>query len=49
MGPGVGTDSMSKMLPTVPDMDTQIALAAKMIDKRTSTPKVSGAGLEVSI
>lgn len=33
-------DSMSKMLPSVPDMDTQVALAAKMIDKRTSTPKV---------
>lgn len=32
---------MSKMLPTVPDMDTQLALAAKMIDKRTSTPKGS--------
>ena len=31
---------MAKSLPAVPDMDTQIALAAKMIDKRTSTPKV---------
>ena len=38
---GVGSDGMAKMLPTVPDMDTQIALAAKMIDKRTSTPKVT--------
>ena len=38
---GVGNDSMAKMLPSVPDMDTQIALAAKMIDKRTSTPKVT--------
>jgi len=38
---GVGSDGMAKMLPTVPDMDTQIALAAKMIDKRTSTPKGS--------
>ena len=41
MVPGVGSDSMAKMLPSVPDMDTQIALAAKMIDKRTSTPKVT--------
>jgi len=32
---------MAKSLPAVPDMDTQIALAAKMIDKRTSTPKGS--------
>ena len=31
---------IGKMLPTVPDMDTQLALSAKMIDKRTSTPKV---------
>jgi len=38
---GDGGDSMSKMLPTVPDMDTQLALAAKMIDKKTSTPKGS--------
>lgn len=38
---GSVSDSMSKMLPTVPDMDTQLALAAKMIDKRTSTPKGS--------
>ena len=41
MVPGVGNDSMAKMLPTVPDMDTQIALAAKMKDKKTSTPKVT--------
>jgi len=40
VGP-LGADSMSKMLPTVPDMDTQLALAAKMIDKKTSTPKGS--------
>lgn len=32
---------IGKMLPTVPDMDTQLALSAKMIDKRTSTPKGS--------
>jgi len=32
---------MGKMLPSVPDMDTQLALSAKMIDKRTSTPKGS--------
>jgi len=32
---------MGKMLPEVPDMDTQLALSAKMIDKRTSTPKGS--------
>ncbi|TRY77250.1 hypothetical protein TCAL_00126 [Tigriopus californicus] len=31
--------SLRKMLPPVPDMDTQISLSAKMIDKRTSTPK----------
>lgn len=37
----MSADSMSKMLPSVPDMDTQLALAAKMIDKRTSTPKGS--------
>merc|ERR1719365_20752 len=41
MVPGGGSDAMAKMLPSVPDMDTQIALAAKMIDKRTSTPKGS--------
>ncbi len=28
-----------KVLPALPDMDTQMALAAKMIDKRTSTPR----------
>ena len=28
-----------KLLPTVPDMDTQLSLSAKMIDKRTSTPR----------
>jgi len=33
--------SMSKVLPQIPDMDTQLALAAKMIDKKTSTPKGS--------
>ena len=31
--------SMRKMLPPTPDMDTQLHLSAKMIDKRTSTPK----------
>jgi len=36
-----GGEGISKMLPQVPDMDTQIALAAKMIDKKTSTPKGS--------
>jgi len=34
-------DAMSKMLPAVPDMDTQLALAAKMIDKKTATHKGS--------
>jgi len=29
------------VLPQIPDMDTQLALAAKMIDKKTSTPKGS--------
>jgi hypothetical protein len=29
------------MLPEIPDMDTQLALSAKMIDKRQATPKVS--------
>ena len=29
-----------KVLPEVPDLDTQLALSAKMIDKKTSTPKV---------
>ena len=33
-------DNMSKLLPTVPDMDTQLQLAAKMIDKKTATHKV---------
>ena len=33
-------DNMSKMLPSVPDMDTQLQLAAKMIDKKTATHKV---------
>lgn len=40
-GGGPGSESISKVLPTVPDMDTQLALAAKMIDKKTSTPKGS--------
>ena len=31
---------MGKMLPEIPDMDTQLALSAKMIDKRQATPKV---------
>ena len=31
--------SMRKMLPPTPDMDTQMSLSAKMIDRRTSTPK----------
>ena len=48
MVPPVGSDSMAKMLPSVPDMDTQIALAAKMIDKRTSTPKVTHHTVEFS-
>ncbi|XP_023327829.1 AKT-interacting protein [Eurytemora carolleeae] len=30
-----------KVLPEVPDLDTQLALSAKMIDKKTSTPKGS--------
>jgi len=34
-------DPMSKMLPAVPDMDTQLALSAKMIDKKTATHKGS--------
>ena len=33
-------DAISKMLLAVPDMDTQLALAAKMIDKKTATHKV---------
>ena len=36
-----GQDNMSKLLPQVPDMDTQLQLAAKMIDKKTATHKVS--------
>ena len=32
---------MPKLLPNVPDMDTQLSLSAKMIDRRTSTPKGS--------
>jgi len=32
-------DNMSKLLPAVPDMDTQLQLAAKMIDKKTATHK----------
>ena len=35
-----GQDNMSKLLPAVPDMDTQLQLAAKMIDKKTATHKV---------
>nr|XP_053649355.1 LOW QUALITY PROTEIN: AKT-interacting protein-like [Cherax quadricarinatus] len=31
--------SLRKVLPTVPDMDQQLSMAAKMIDRRTSTPK----------
>ena len=34
-------DSISKMLPTVPDMDIQLAMADKMIDKKTATHKGS--------
>ena len=30
---------MRKLLPPVPDMDTQVSMSQKMIDKRTSTPK----------
>ena len=30
---------MRKVLPAVPDMETQMNMSAKMIDKRTSTPK----------
>lgn len=33
--------NMGKMLPEIPDMDTQLALSAKMIDKRQATPKGS--------
>ncbi|XP_045116000.1 AKT-interacting protein-like isoform X1 [Portunus trituberculatus] len=31
--------SLRKVLPSVPDMDQQLSMAAKMIDRRTSTPK----------
>ena len=31
--------SMRKMLPPLPDMETQMTMSAKMIDRRTSTPK----------
>lgn len=41
MSGGGGSESISKVLPPLPDMDTQLALAAKMIDKKTSTPKGS--------
>ena len=34
-------DTISKVLPAVPDMDTQLAMADKMIDKKTATHKVS--------
>ena len=34
-------DTISKVLPAVPDMDTQLAMANKMIDKKTATHKVS--------
>ena len=30
---------MRKVLPALPDMETQMNMSAKMIDKRTSTPK----------
>lgn len=36
---GSARGSMRKVLPPVPDMETQINLSAKMIDKRTCTPK----------
>ena len=36
---GSARGSMRKILPPVPDMDTQVSLSAKMIDRRTSTPK----------
>ena len=39
-GSGSSQDTMSKLLPSVPDMDTQLQLAAKMIDKKTATHKV---------
>ena len=40
-----GSDTMSKLLPSVPDMDTQLQLAAKMIDKNTATHKVKDRGI----
>lgn len=40
-----GQDTMSKLLPSVPDMDTQLQLAAKMIDKNTATHKVGDEGI----
>jgi len=36
---GSARGSMRKLLPPVPDMDTQVSMSQKMIDKRTSTPK----------
>ena len=36
---GSARGSMRKLLPPVPDMDTQMSMSQKMIDKRTSTPK----------
>jgi len=41
MMPGRRDIGMPKLLPNVPDMDTQLSLSAKMIDRRTSTPKGS--------
>ena len=34
-------DTIYKVLPAVPDMDTQLAMANKMIDKKTARHKVS--------
>ncbi|KAK4329404.1 hypothetical protein Pmani_000259 [Petrolisthes manimaculis] len=36
---GSSRGSLRKVLPSVPDMDQQLSMAAKMIDRRTSTPK----------
>jgi len=36
---GSSRGSMRKVLPPVPDMETQMNLSAKMIDRRTCTPK----------
>ena len=36
---GSARGSMRKLLPPVPDMDTQMSMSQKMIDRRTSTPK----------